>query len=141
MDPISAASALVSSPGGGLLGSGGVAGTPNVLIHQSGGQSFAFKLPEPVQAPAELGSFPATQVYAVGNEPTTYGHLAQQMIGQVNQLQAVAGEKVRDVLMGGKTTVNDAMVSVQESGVAFQLLSEVRNKLVDSYQQIMSMQI
>ncbi len=144
MDPITAASAISSSPLSDSLGAGETAANavrPNLLIQQSGGASFAFQLPQPAEIPPVSSSAPASQIYAVGDNGSSGGHIIQDMIHQVNSIQNVAGEKVRDVLMGGKTSVNDAMVSVEESSVAFTMASTVRDKLVTAYQQIMSMQI
>jgi flagellar hook-basal body complex protein FliE len=33
------------------------------------------------------------------------------------------------------------MISVEEAGVSFQMMVEVRNKLLDSYQELMRMQV
>ncbi len=141
MDPLSIASALSSSSSVG--GAGSLAsGSANTVVHQMGGESFRFQMPDAPQPVVEGGAFQPAQVYATsGTEPTSYGHMMQQMVRQVNDIHSTAGSKVRDVLMGGPTTVNDAMVAVQEAGVSFKLLSQVRNKLVDSYQEIMRMQV
>ena len=144
MDPASAISALTS-----MSSSGGVSSMSqaNTVLQQGGvgGSTFNFSLPEAPQPVVEAGGFQPTQVGALaqytGAEPTNYGHMMQQMVRDVNDAQQTAGAKVRDVLMGGPTTINDAMVSVQEAGVSFKLLSQVRNKLVDSYQEIMRMQV
>ncbi len=143
MDPISIASALSSSSSiGGAGGAMAQTGSANTVVHQVAGESFRFNMPEAPQPLVEGGAFQPAQVYATnGAEPTSYGHMLQQMVRQVNDIQDTAGSKVRDVLMGGPTTINDAMVSVQEAGVSFKLLSQVRNKLVDSYQEIMRMQV
>jgi len=142
MDPITAASAITSSPLSDSLGAGETAAVkPNLLIQQSGGASFAFQLPQAAEVPAVSAAAPASQIYAVGDNGASGGHLIKDMITQVNSIQNVAGEKVRDVLMGGKTSVNDAMVAVEESSVAFTMASTVRDKLVTAYQQIMSMQV
>lgn len=143
MDPVTSLTALSSAASSAGVSSmsqanlavqpGGVGGTP------------AFQLPEAPSPVVESGGFQTAQVGELaqvgGAEPTSYGHMLQQMVRQVNDMQQTAGSKVRDVLMGGPTTINDAMVSVEESGVSFKLLSQVRNKLVDSYQEIMRMQV
>lgn len=72
---------------------------------------------------------------------STWGHLVQEMVREVNEKQSAAGEKVRDVLSGGPTEVHDALIAVQESGVSFQMLAEIRNKFLESYQEIMRMQV
>ena len=141
MDFVSALSA-VSPSGATSAPSGAVAG--NQLLHQGNGMTFSFELPKPVEgaAPAQVTSEVAGSAMATGALSSADGGGAVvRMISQVNDYQATAGAKIRDVLMGGKTTVDEAMVATQESGVAFKLLAEVRNKAVDSYQSIMQMQI
>ena len=45
-------------------------------------------------------------------------------------------------LMSGKNvSLHQAMISMEEASVSFQMMVEVRNKLLDSYQEIMRMQI
>lgn len=75
------------------------------------------------------------------NEPTTFGHLAQQMIRDVNEKQQVAGHLVRDVLAGGSTPVHQALIATEEASVSFQMLTEVRNKVVEAYQEVMRMSV
>jgi flagellar hook-basal body complex protein FliE len=98
---------------------------------------FNFQLPKEIEfQPSINAGTPPLSSLGV-NEPKTFGHLMQQTVRDVNQVQQVAGEKVRDVLQGGKTPVHEAMVAVEESSVAFTLLTEMRNKLLDSYQEVM----
>ena len=56
------------------------------------------------------------------------------------KMEAGAAEQAK-VLSGESTNLHQAMISIQEAGVAFSLMVEVRNKLVDSYQELMRMQI
>ncbi|MDE1171494.1 MAG: flagellar hook-basal body complex protein FliE [Verrucomicrobium sp.] len=138
MDPLSAASALTSTP----LDPGAAVGQAGTVLQQGNGATFAFKLPQAAEAPqASAAVSGPSQVYAAGAEPTTYTGIVQDMIRQTNQLDQTAGAKVRDVLMGGPTTVNDAMVAEEEAGVAFKLVSQVRNQVVSAYQEVMRMQI
>ncbi len=78
---------------------------------------------------------------ASGAGPTTWGHMAQQMVMEVNAKQATAAQKVNDVLQGGATPVHDAMVATDEASLSFEFLGEVRNKIVDAYNQVMQMQV
>ena len=55
-------------------------------------------------------------------------------------MQTAETEKAK-VLTGETSNVHQAMIAVQESSVAFSLMVEVRNKLVDSYQELMRMQV
>mgnify|MGYP000897896470 CR=1 FL=1 len=50
-------------------------------------------------------------------------------------------ELVRKVLTGEVDSLHQSMIAMQEAGVAFSLMVEVRNKLMESYQQVMRMQV
>jgi flagellar hook-basal body complex protein FliE len=73
--------------------------------------------------------------------PSTWGHMVQQMVLDVNSKQETAAQKVSDVLQGGPTPVHEAMVATEEASLSFEFLGEMRNKIVDAYQQVMQMQV
>ena len=89
------------------------------------------------------GTEPATSSVAAtgGANPTTWGHMVQQMVMDVNNKQSDANALVTDVLKGGPTPVHEAMVATEESTLAFEFLAEMRNKVVESYQTVMQMQV
>ena len=86
---------------------------------------------------------PATSSVAAtdGANPTTWGHMVQQMVMDVNSQQSSANSMVTDVLKGGPTPVHQAMVATEEASLSFEFLAEVRNKVLDAYNQIMQMQV
>lgn len=91
-----------------------------------------------VQFPAiVLNAPPAAEAY----QPSNWGEMARQMVRDVGTRQAAAGELVRDVLAGGATSPHQALVAMEEASVSFQLLAEMRNKFVESYQEVMRMQV
>src|SRR6185295_18528935 len=57
-----------------------------------------------------------------------------EMVRDVNGKQATATQAVEGVLNGDNVPLHQAMLSVEEASVSFQLMVEVRNKLLDSYQ-------
>ena len=143
MDFLAALSAVSSSASSGASPMGGANVVGNQVIQGGNGMKFSFELPKPVE-----GALPAQSADSVVPAASTGdlssadgGGTVVRMVNQVNDYQATAGAKIRDVLMGGKTSLDDAMVSSQESSVAFNLLAQVRNKTVESYQTIMQMQI
>ena len=56
------------------------------------------------------------------------------------KLKAADSEKTK-LFTGETNNLHQAMISMQEASVAFSLMVEVRNKLVESYQEIMRMQV
>ncbi len=62
-------------------------------------------------------------------------------VAEVDQLQTNREEMVEQMVTGQVAEVHDVMVAAKESQLAFELLLEVRNKLLESYQEIMRMQV
>ncbi len=83
---------------------------------------------------------PSISAVSAGS-PTTWGHMVQQMVMDVNSKQQTAAQKVSDVLQGGPTPVHDAMVASEEASLSFAFLADMRNKVVESYPTVMQMQV
>lgn len=62
-------------------------------------------------------------------------------IEEVNDLQTRAGEDVKKVMTGEISDIHSAMIAVQKADVSFQMMMQVRNKLISAYQEIMKMQV
>ena len=71
-----------------------------------------------------------------------FASLLKQSVNQVNEMQQSA-TRLSTALSAGDPNVDVAqvMVALQKAGVAFQAMSEVRNRLGSAYQDIMSMQV
>ncbi len=69
-----------------------------------------------------------------------FGDVLKSAISQVNTLQNSAETQVNTVLQGGSADMSRVMISVEKADVAFQLMMQVRNKIVSAYQDIEKMQ-
>ncbi len=71
-----------------------------------------------------------------------FGQLLAQAVGNVNELQANSANLATRLEMGDSTvTLSDTVIAREKAGVAFEATVQVRNKLVDAYKQVMSMQV
>ena len=70
-----------------------------------------------------------------------FGQMLTQFVGEVNDKQAVSGEMVNGLLSGQDIPLHRVMIAMEEAGVAFQMMVEVRNKLLEGYQELMRMQV
>jgi len=71
-----------------------------------------------------------------------FGNAMLSAIEKVNEQSQAASHMVADFESGASTAnVADVMVAMQKASISFQAMTEVRNKLVDAYQQIMNMPI
>ena len=78
---------------------------------------------------------------AASQADSSFGNVLGRLINEVGDKQSAAGEAVSGVLSGQNVSLHQAMIAMEEASVSFQLMVEVRNKLLDSYQELMRMQI
>lgn len=64
-----------------------------------------------------------------------------KFIGEVDAKHKASVAESNKVLLGETDNVHQAMIASQEAGVAFNMMVEVRNKLVQSYQELMKMPV
>lgn len=91
-----------------------------------------------------LGSIDPRAAYAGQTKPSahaSFGTQLQQAIRAVDDLQVERDGLVKEMVRGAPVEVHEIMTVAQEAQLAFELMLEVRNKLLESYQEIMRMQI
>ncbi len=62
-------------------------------------------------------------------------------LAQVNDAQLQANQAVDALVTGRTENIHDAMIALQKADVSFQLMMQVRNKLVSAYEEIQRIQI
>ena len=79
----------------------------------------------------------ATQVAG----PDPFGQMMKKFVNDVDGKMKISADEKNKVLTGEATNLHQAMIASQESSVAFTLMVELRNKLVESYQELMRAQV
>jgi flagellar hook-basal body complex protein FliE len=62
-------------------------------------------------------------------------------VNNVNDLQTSADTAIGKMASGEAADVHEVMIAVEKAKVSFDLLVQIRNKMLDAYKQIMQMQI
>ncbi len=70
-----------------------------------------------------------------------FGQVLDGLVGFVDAKQDAAAAVTQRVLLGEGSQLHQSVIAMQEASVAFTLMVEVRNKLVESYQELMRMQV
>ncbi|MGB9606401.1 MAG: flagellar hook-basal body complex protein FliE [Bryobacteraceae bacterium] len=70
-----------------------------------------------------------------------FGSIFKQAIERVEGLRRTADESVLKLLAGENEEVHQVALAVQRAELAFELFLEIRNKVVQAYQEIMRMPI
>lgn len=93
---------------------------------------------------AAADSNPNTNSQAIsgtGSNPD-FGKLLAESIDKVNEAQQHAGKLVSSFEAGNSNVdLGQVMVALQKASLSFEAMTQVRNKLVSAYQEVMKMQI
>ena len=70
-----------------------------------------------------------------------FADMCEKFVKGVDQKKKVSAQQTQDLILGRSDNIHEAVVKSEEAKVAFNLMIEVRNKLVDSYKELMRMQV
>jgi flagellar hook-basal body complex protein FliE len=93
--------------------------------------------------PSSLASIASTATSAIAGTAAPAGDFAGALgsaMQQVNDLQATAEQKVTSLLAGNGQDVHAAALSVERASLGFDLMLQVRNKVISAYQEISRLQ-
>jgi flagellar hook-basal body complex protein FliE len=76
-----------------------------------------------------------------GTDGPSFSDVLKKNIEQVNQLQQDAEKAIEDVASGRRDDVDGVLIAKQKADLAFQMLLQVRNKMVDAYEEIKQMRV
>ncbi|MFP4014343.1 MAG: flagellar hook-basal body complex protein FliE [Chitinispirillaceae bacterium] len=74
---------------------------------------------------------------ARNKDGTSFKDTLNGFLSDVNQMQEKADQSIQKMMAGEITDVHQVMTSVEEANVAFNMMMEIRNKVMDAYQEIM----
>ena len=71
----------------------------------------------------------------------SFGNMVHDYLSKVSEDGADAAEETKKVLADKNENVNDAMVALEEASLSFQMMLEVRNRMLESYQELKRTQV
>ncbi len=83
---------------------------------------------------------PTTELGGAATPTQGFGKMLDGLVSSVNAKQAQADQITQSVLLGDSGQLHQSVIAMQEASVSFSLMVQVRNKLVESYQELMRMQ-
>lgn len=84
-------------------------------------------------APTQRPSAPA--------DKTSFTAQLRQQLEQVSQMQAQADEGIQHLLTGQTDNITEVFTTARKAEIAFSLLMEIRNKLVDAYAELRQLRV
>lgn len=97
----------------------------------------------PVIGPGIMGGAATSPISGVKSEPGggSFADMLGGLVNDVNGLQATAGELKTELIAGEAPDLHQIMIASEKAGVAMELLIEVRNKIIEAYDQLMRMPV
>jgi flagellar hook-basal body complex protein FliE len=95
-----------------------------------------------IQNPAQAAVGPA-----IGRKPepplnsASFGNMLTDSIEQVNRLQVEADSKINDLATGKQPDIHRTMIAMEKASISFEMLMQIRNKVISAYDSIMRMPI
>lgn len=71
----------------------------------------------------------------------SFADTLNEAINNVNQLQKASDKGMQDLATGRTDNIADVMIASEKADIALKLMVQVRNKIIDAYQEVMKMQV
>ena len=89
-----------------------------------------------------------TPASVTANKPTSatsdtgsFSDVFSKLLGGVNQQQLASEEAVQQLVAGENDNLQDVVLSVAKADLSFRMVLEIRNRLIEAYQEVMRMQV
>ena len=70
-----------------------------------------------------------------------FGKILSQKLDQVNNMQAYADEMTESFISGQAEDLHTVMIATEEARLSLELAVQIRNKMVEAYQELNRMQL
>ena len=69
------------------------------------------------------------------------GKFFSELVSKVNDMQNQSDKAIQSLATGENKNLHEVMISMEKASISFQFMSQVRNKAIEAYQEVMRMQI
>lgn len=88
---------------------------------------------------SSLGQINKTQ--GMEESPQSFGEYLKTYLDNVNDLQMQSDAVTNDFVIGKTDNIHEVMIAAEKANISLQLTMQIRNKVLDAYNEIMRMQI
>jgi flagellar hook-basal body complex protein FliE len=85
--------------------------------------------------------FKPTEVADTSETEGSFGSFLSKMVKDANSSQLEADKKSSEVAAGRNKDLHGAVLAMEKADVDFRMLTQVRNKVIEAYREIMRMQV
>jgi len=71
----------------------------------------------------------------------SFSNMLKESVEKVNALQKQADVAINDLVVGNSKDIVQTIIMMEKADVSFRLMTQVRNKIMQAYEEIMRMQV
>jgi flagellar hook-basal body complex protein FliE len=94
-----------------------------------------------LQSPNPVGKIELRDDSQNGQNGPSFADTLTQSLEKVNNLQKEADAAIKDFVSGETRNITETMIAVNKADLAFRLTMQVRNKIVEAYQEVLRTQV
>src|SRR6266567_1661410 len=98
-------------------------------------------MPFPIPAIGSTSSIQAPQLDTGSKNAVGFGAVLKDAMGKVGEFNEAASKSVEGFLSGEGDDLHKTIMATQRADLAMELFLQVRNKVVQAYQEVMRMQV
>lgn len=95
----------------------------------------------PINPNLQLPEIRKPQNAGVENGSGSFGNMLKDAISTVNELQKQSDQEIQKLMTGESQDLHTTVIAMQKADLSFQMMMQVRNKIVQAYQEIMRTQV
>lgn len=88
-----------------------------------------------------LGKAFALEKPQMSNGVDGAGKFFKELVNKVNDMQVQSDQAIQKLATGENRNLHETMIAVEKASISFQFMSQIRNKALDAYQEVMRMQV
>lgn len=87
------------------------------------------------------GAFPLEKTSGSETLVDGAGKFFKELVGKVNDLSQQSDQAIQGLATGENRNLHETMIAVEKASLSFQFMSQVRNKALEAYQEVMRMPV
>lgn len=72
---------------------------------------------------------------------TSFGDVLKDSIKKVGELEKEAGQEVEKLVKMESGDIHNTMIAIEKADISFQMMMQIRNKIISAYEEIMRIQV
>lgn len=86
-------------------------------------------------------AFPEVSKTNAASSAEGAGKFFSELVSKVNDMQVQSDKAIQGLASGENKNLHEVMIAVEKSSISFQFMTQVRNKALEAYQEVMRMQV